>query len=178
MSTLISKYRKFKADLFGYVEVPFEIFKQLLSLKAKKEWAAEDVALVRWWSDKGADYALSVLCPRQYKQHFGSKSIPAPEIHREDLDRDMRSLVKNCQNAGWTRERFEEYRVYLRSSMTVQQLAEQDNERQKNQVLSGAAKRQEVGEASTEGVEHDAFAARYRNGSSAFRAVVDSYLFA
>jgi hypothetical protein len=184
MSGVIQQYKKFKANLAGYVDVPFDTFRhQLLPLAGKKVWAAEDVDLVRRWFGLGADYALSILYERNpLFKHQYPKPVAPPSMSREDLDREMRNLVKNCLRAGWSPERFAEYRAYLRSSMTVQQLAEQDKERRKKKVMTGEAKRSNdpdddlEAEPSTEGIANDEFAIKYRNSNLAFQTIVDQHL--
>lgn len=188
--TLITNYRKFKADLQGYLDVSFEVYRrEILPLRAKKEnWTAAEVSFIRALIEDGAGYALQRVFGKKHPaaiKMLGDTPITYFPMTKLELDEHMRSLVKNCTTAGWTAQRFTSFAAYLDSNMTPEQLVEQDRERRRDLAAAMASNHinataptvvapddWDTGEAPG----RDTFADTYRSAGPAFKRAVNDHL--
>jgi hypothetical protein len=176
--SLIKQYQTFKADLRGYVEVSFGVYRdRLLPLRRRRDaWDATELDYIRRLGESGAAYAL--------QRFFGSEHEPAaralggaplqPEpMAKPELDGHLQGLIKSCHAAAWTPERFLAFVAYLDSNMTPADLDEMRREARRQQALAALAPEPDDRGAGASGVpQKDGFAEMYRGASPVFRQCV------
>lgn len=176
MGHLVRQYQAFRANLAGYVEVPFADFRlRLAPLRGGADWPPEAAAYVAGLAAAGGGHALQALFGPRHRAAaavLGEAPIAPAPMPRAELDAHMRALVRSCLAAGWPPERFAGYAAYLGSGMTPRQLADSDRPPPAALFAQAAA----AAAASAEDVpEADAFADAYRRAGPAYRRAVDDH---
>jgi hypothetical protein len=160
--SVAKQFQAFKANASGWAEITLAQFRELQSMRKKKEWAKGDEKLVL--TIAAADtWALACLFKgsdghKPYESLMKSSGIvvqPQP-MPKSELEGHLKELVKNCRRDGWPAQRFRDYMAYLDSDMSI----------------ADFAKKTESKETPTK----DLFAERYRSGNSEYKSVVKRYL--
>ena len=143
--SLIPQYKKFKAGLLGYIEIPFDEFRhKILPLRARRtEWTPDETSYIKGLVSRGAGYSLQQLFGRNHKPAaavIGSARLDHEPMAKPELDAHMANLVQNCGRAGWGPKRYVDFVKYLDSDMTPASLVAQDRERRRLAALANPAR--------------------------------------
>lgn len=179
--SLSQSYAAFKANLDGYVEVPFAEFRAHIAPLRRQRvvWPAGDVAYIRGLAAAGAGFAL--------QEFFGSGHAAAAAalrglrtdrepMSKADLDDHMRYMAKNCLARGWPAARFRNFAAYLASDMTPKQLVEADREERRQQVALLGAPQTADDWDDGEAPDSDNFASMFRGAGVVFQSIVTDRL--
>ena len=183
---VIALYRKFRADVNGWHDVPFQTFRDnILPLRKKIKWNATEAATVRELSVAGCGFALKNLLGDSAElkavfkaQKMGDGPSAPEEMSKDELDSHMKALIKSCKTDGWPAARFASFLAYLDSSMTIQDLAESSDAKSSSLFTEakGASTGDNAGSSPSIVPDNDLFAMKYRTGSEVFRNAVRAHL--
>lgn len=165
----LKQFQAFKSSLSGWAEVSLAEFRALQSMRQKKEWSEGDKKIVLEIATRETT-ALETLFANtagaaEFKKLLASHSITVNRqpMPKAELEGHLKELVKNCRRDGWTAQRFRDYLAYLDSPMSVADLG--------TACLAGKAS-----EIKGEVPRQDLFAEKYREGNTAYKNVVKSFL--
>jgi hypothetical protein len=168
--SLARQYLAFKADLAGYLDVPFEDFRRRVApLRRRREWSAAESGDVKALAGEGAGRALRNFFgpthPAASAALEGEAVEPEP-MTRAELDGHMRALTRSCLADGWPPSRFDGFLAYLESDLSPADLA------------GAPAAPTAVAASGPPPPARDHFAEAYRGAGPAFRRVVAEHLLA
>lgn len=184
---LVAQYRKFKAQLGGYAEVPFDEFRnKIVPLRQKRAaWTSEDAEYITGLVNGGAGHALQQFFGAKHQAAstvLGPATLHPEPMTRAELESHMQPLIKSCLTAGWPSERFLAFAAYLDSAMTPKELVAQDREKRRLQAVEASMFQQARAPAEKDdwddgdAPDQDRFAEMYRSAGPAFKRVVREHL--
>ena len=184
--SLIATYKKFRADLRGWVPTTFDEFRTFFEpLCRRSAWSSADETRLRTTADSGGAHALRNLYIKGkatkplIEKILGSKGLEPESMSREELDTQMRYLIDNCLRDEWNPATFMSFGAYLDSDKGPESLAASAAAPSSSSMFqSGQASGSAPAPAaqSTKTPERDLFAEKYRSACKSFQATVQTHL--
>jgi len=123
----IKQYRLFKAELLGYVDMPFNEFRnQVVPLIRRRDWSDDEIEYVNRLVSAGCGRALQRLFSSKHPTAvtlLGVEELAPLPMVRAELDQHMRALTNSFISSGWSADRITAFAMYLESGLSPSEYA-------------------------------------------------------